>query len=81
MPVYTIREYGQTFTFEARDVEQLTERLYRRTSWTRRECRRIAVELLAGRVVSAPHHETIILPGRFDVLEDRPVDRASWTPS
>lgn len=81
MPVYTIQHFGSLSTFDAEDVEQVSRLLYNRTSWTRRECRRIALELSRGRVYSAPHFETIIIPGTFDVLEDRPDERPSWRPS
>lgn len=75
MPVYTLRSYGQTSTFHASNVEQLGKRLHTRTHWLRVECLRLAAELWRGRVVSAPDFETIVLPGFFDVLEDRPEER------
>lgn len=81
MPVYTIQEFGSLSTFEADGVDQISRRLYNRTAWTRSECRRVALELSRGRVFSAPDYETIILPGRFDVMIDRPDERPSWRPS
>lgn len=73
--VYTLRAFGQTATFHAHSVDQLARRIYTRTHWRIAECSRLAAELWRGRVVSCPDYETIVLPGRFDVLEDRPEER------
>lgn len=75
MPVYTLISYGQTFTFKARDAEQLAVRLYRRTSWTLDACRRFAEQLRRGVVCISLDYETLVLPGRFDHLEERPDER------
>lgn len=75
MPAYTIRAYGQTSTFHASTTQQLGRRLYTRTHWLREECERLALDLWRGRVLIAPDYETVVLPGEFYVLEERPSER------
>lgn len=79
MQVFTLRAYGQTSTFRASSVEELARRLYRRSHWTKAECMRLASDLARGLVVSAPDFDMLVLPGRFDVLEDRPDERSGGT--
>jgi len=75
---FTFRHYDQTSIIKSRDAHQLASRLYTRTSWTMVECRRLADQLYRGLVVMAPDFETMILPGVFSVLVDRPEERANW---
>ena len=83
MPVFTLIAYRQTSTFKARDRDQLRTRLYRRTSWTEDACGRIADQLLRGIVYLALDYETVVLPGRWDHLNERPEGRpeAEWDAS
>lgn len=72
---YTLRAFGRTTEFRARSVAQLARRIYTRSHWTMPECVRLAGDLWRGRVVTAPDFDTIVLPGSFDVLEERPEER------
>lgn len=78
MPVFTIRTYRHTYTLEAKNAAHLARRLYDETSWSKTECLRVARECMRGRVFSAPDFETLILPGLFHVVEDRPIERSTW---
>lgn len=78
MPLFTVRTYRHTYTLEATTAAQLARRLYAETSWSKPECHRVALECMKGRVYSAPDYETLILPGLFHVIEDRPIERSDW---
>lgn len=81
MPEYTLISFGQVTTFEADGHDQLGRRLYRRSTWSYDACYRFAAQLLRGVVCIAPDYETIVLAGRWDVIEDRPEERPveDWT--
>src|SRR6056297_1649900 len=83
MPVFTLIAYRQTSTFTARDREELRDRLYVRTTWTLEDCARIADQLLRRIVYLALDYETVVLPGRWDHIDERPEDRpeSEWNAS
>lgn len=82
MPVYTLIAFGQVSTFHASNEDKLMRRLYRRTTWTWDDCRAIAQRLRRGVVCIALDYETVVLPGSWEHIEDRPESRPveEWAP-